>query len=109
MKAYSTEPLQRFENDQFGRLIRIYWNEQMIQFPNQLHDGFITQYSYDTAEIQQGDSRSVIIETIIASQYTTGRELATINNQDVDPDSYAEYQAFRQTAKDLADEYLATL
>ena len=46
---------------------------------------------------------------IIASQYTTGGELATINNKDIDPTSYAEYQAFRQTAKDLADEYLATL
>lgn len=102
------EPLQKFNTDSQGLFIRIRWNEQMVQFPNQRHDGFITQYSYDEAVIEQGDSRSVIIEKIIGSQYTTGRELATINNQDTKPEDYAAYQAFRQTAKDLADEYLAT-
>ena len=109
MKVYSMEPLQKFETDSQGLFIRIRWNEEIVQFPNQQRDGFINQYSYDEAIIEQGDSRSAIIEMIIGSQYTTGRELATINNQDTDPASYAAYQAFRQTAKDLADEYLATL
>lgn len=109
MKVYSTQPLQKFDTDSQGLFVRIRWNEQVVQFPNQQHDGFINQYSYDEAVITQGDSRSVIIEMIIGSQYTTGGELAVINNKDTDPTSYAEYQAFRQTAKDLADEYLATL
>lgn len=109
MKVYSTTPLEKFFTDSQGLYIRIRWNEQIVQFPNQRRDGYINQYCYDEAIIEQGNSRSAIIETIIASQYTTGRELATINNQETDPTSYAEYQAFRQTAKDLADEYLATL
>lgn len=108
MKVYSTTPLEKFFTDSQGLYIRIRWNEQIVQFPNQRHDGFIDQYSYDEAIIEQGNSRSVIIERIIGSQYTTGGELAVINNKDTDPTSYAAYQAFRQTAKDLADEYLAT-
>lgn len=109
MFVYSDSPLEKFAKDIYGRLIRIRWNEQIIQVPNQLRTGTRDEYQYNEALINVGDSRSVIIEKIIGSSYTTGGEFAVINNKDTDPTSYAAYQAFRQTAKDLADEYLATL
>lgn len=109
MFVYSSIPLQKFEIDIYGTLVRIHWNEQVIQVPNQLRTGTRDEYQYNEAVINVGDSRNVIIEKIIASSYTTGGEFAVINNKDTDPTSYAEYQAFRTTAKQLADEYLATL
>jgi len=109
MFVYSNTPLEKFANDMYGTLIRIRWNEQIIQVPNQLHTGMQDEYQYNEATIDVGDSRSVIIERIIGSSYTTGGEFAVINNKEIDPTSYAEYQAFRLTAKELADEYLATL
>ena len=69
---------------------------------------FKKEKSLDGTKSSSGSSGS-LIEKIIGSSYTTGGEFAVINNKDIDPTSYAEYQAFRLTAKELADEYLATL
>jgi hypothetical protein len=108
MKTASVEPLEKFEYDLSGRYVRIRWNEEIIYVPNQFNTGTIPLYQYDEAFIESWSSRNAIIEDIIASVYTTGAELATINNKDINPDAYAEYQAFRQTAKDLTDEFIAT-
>lgn len=108
MKVTSVEPLEKFQYDLSGRYVRMHWNEQIIQVPDQMQTGTIPLYQYDEAFIETGASRGAIIEGIIGSQYTTGGEFAVINNKDVDPDAYAEYQAFRQLAKDLADEFIAT-
>jgi hypothetical protein len=51
-------------------------------------------------------NRNQIIEAVIATEYTTGAEFAAINNRDVAPDAYAAYQAFRATAKALADGWI---
>ena len=107
MLTQSVQQLEKFVYDAFGTIVRIHWNETIIQLPNQFRTGFIDLYQYNEATIEIGDTRSVIIERIIGSCYTTGGELAVINNQASDPSAYAEYQAFRVVAKALADEYLA--
>ena len=87
-----------------GKELRIYFNEEIAQRVNE--DQSETVYIYDEAVTTPTASRHQLIETIIASVYSTGRELATINNQLSDPDEYAAYQAFRTTAKQLADGWL---
>ena len=108
MLVYSNDSLEKFQKDIYGRLIRIHWDEHIVQLPNQFNTGTRDAYCNNEATIDVGDSRSTIIERIIGSCYTTGGELAVINNQAGDPSAYAEYQAFRAVAKALADEYIAT-
>ena len=109
MLVYSNDSLEKFQKDIYGRLIRIHWDEHIVQLPNQFNTGTRDAYCNNEATIDVGDSRSVIIERIIGSCYTTGGELAAINNQLVNPDAYAVYQALRATAKSLADEYLGLI
>lgn len=62
-----------------------------------------THYSYYSAVCDITANRSERIEAIITTKYSTNKELATINNKDIDPEAYEEYQNFRILAKQLAD------
>ncbi|MDX1408411.1 MAG: hypothetical protein R3330_09765, partial [Saprospiraceae bacterium] len=62
-----------------------------------------TYWTAEEALCRVSDTRNVLIEKIMASQYTTGAELAAINNGGED---YEVYQAFRAQAKALADGWL---
>ncbi len=64
------------------------------------------QYSYWSAICDITASRAERIEAIISTQYSTAREIATINNQIDKPNEYAIYQELRTLAKQLADEYI---
>nr|QMP83410.1 MAG: hypothetical protein [Caudoviricetes sp.] len=63
------------------------------------------QYSYYSALCDITSNRAERIEAIIATQYTTAQELATINNKASKPDEYQVYQDLRTLAKELADGY----
>ena len=63
------------------------------------------QYSYYSALCDITSSRAERIEAIIATQYSTAREIATINNQIEKPAEYAAYQELRALAKTLTDGY----
>lgn len=96
MKTYADTQQQVYEV--IGQTLLIHWNMQEV--PTQ--EGR-TQWQANEAVCHVSDGRSAIIEKIIGSVYTTGSEIATINNQASDPVAYADYQAFRAQAKQLAD------
>jgi hypothetical protein len=104
MKTQSNSPILPYEVS--GMELRIHWNIE-----EKTKDGTDGKpYSYweaDEALCGKFDDRSTLIEAIIATEYSTGRELATINNQATDPEAYAEYQTFRAQAKALADGWLS--
>lgn len=103
MKTQSNDPIQPY--DVSGQELRIHWN--ITEQAKEGVDGEpYTYWEADEALCGLHDSRSTLIEKIIATEYTTGRELATINNAQEKPDDYAEYQAFRAQAKALADGWL---
>jgi sulfur carrier protein ThiS len=83
-----------------GATLQIYWDEQMVERDDE------TVYVYRFCEVPVTANRNQIIEAVIATEYTTGAEFAAINNRDVAPDAYAAYQAFRATAKALADGWI---
>lgn len=95
MKTYAGRQFDTYE--QSGRELRIHWN---------IIDKGEGQFEASEALVDIAASRSQIIEAIISSEYSTGRELATINNRDDDQEAYAEYQAFRTLAKALADGWI---
>lgn len=103
MKSYSKEQPEVY--DVSGTELRINFNMNQIEV-NGLEEPEIV-WEFDQVLCNHKDNRSSIIEKIIASKYTVGAELATINNQANDPDAYAAYQAFRVLAKELADGYVA--
>ena len=88
-----------------GRELRIHWDIQQITREGM--EGPETYWEAYEALCGVADKRDILIEKIMASRYTTGAELAAINNQTSDPDEYAAYQAFRALAKQLADNWLA--
>lgn len=98
MKVFAGREFQVYEVS--GREVRIHWNIE--QFTREGMDGPEVQWMADEAVCLVSDSRDQMIEKIIASQYTVGAEIATINNKDSKPEEYAAYQAFRQIAKNLA-------
>jgi hypothetical protein len=87
-----------------GNLLHIHWNIEEVSAPS--INGPRTQWSADEAIVSVAASRSQIIEAIIGSVFSTGAEIAIINNQSADPSAYAEYQAFRAQAKTLADGWI---
>jgi predicted acetyltransferase len=109
MKVQSDAPLEKFQYDFYNTHVRIHWNEELITIPGQFEGQTTQVYQYDEALVKCGLSRSDMIEKIIACEYSIAKEIATINNKDTKPERYAIYQAYRQMAKQLTDEYLATL
>jgi hypothetical protein len=99
MKVYSGEQPEVYAVS--GQELRIHWNIQEIEVQNM--DGEVqTQWEANEALCNVKDSRDVLIEKIIGSVHTAGAEIALINNKDTAPEAYAEYQAFRAKAKELA-------
>lgn len=90
---------------QFGERLRINFDEEQIEMQS-MDDEPRTAYQYTTAESLCAATRAQLISDIIASKYTIVDEIATINNAERKPDEYAEYQAFRAQAKQLADDWL---
>ena len=103
MKVYSGDQPEVYAVS--GQELRIHWDIKEV--PVQSIDGETeTQWEANEALCHVKDSRDVLIEKIIGSVHTAGAEIALINNKDVDPQAYADYQAFRAEAKALADGWI---
>lgn len=87
-----------------GRTLRIHWDEQEVT--REGIDGQETYWEANEAECEISDGRNVLIEKIIGSVYSTGAELAAINNKDSKPEDYVAYQSLRAKAKELADGWI---
>ena len=92
----------------FGTKLHINFDEQEIVVKDMDGNERIA-YQYTTAESLCAASRSDLINDIIKSKYTTADEFAAINNAQADPEEYAEYQAFRAQAKQLADGWVVNI
>ena len=92
----------------FGEKLHINFDEQQI-FIKDIEGTERAAYQYTTAVSLCAASRGDLINDIIKSKYTTAGEFAAINNAQNDPQEYAEYQAFRAQAKQLADGWLHEL
>jgi hypothetical protein len=103
MKTEAGYELQTYEPS--GQELRIHWNVEQ-KTKEVMDDETVTYWEADEALCKVTDDRPTLIEKIIGSVYTTGAELAVINNKDIDPSAYAEYQNFRVQAKQLADGWL---
>jgi hypothetical protein len=80
-----------------GSEVTIFWDEQTEQREDE------TVYSYAYCVVSVYDDRAAIIEKIMATQYTTGAEIAALSNGG---ESAAAHEAFRTEAKALADGWL---
>lgn len=65
-------------------------------------------YDYDYIVIEGEITRSKLIDGIISDKYTKDAEIALINNEIASPGTqeYADYQALRTHAKEIANEVL---
>lgn len=104
MKTQSTREFQVYEVSE--QELRIHWD--ITENSREESDGSTSTY-WEAREVvcNTYDNRSTIIEAIISSEYSTGRELSTINNKEDSPEEYLNYQAFRVKAKALADGWLS--
>lgn len=100
MKVYSGEMPKVY--DVSGQELRIHWDMKEVQSTG-IDETVITQWECNEALCLVSDDRSTLIEKIIGSVYSTGAEIAVINNGGA---AYDDYQQFRQLAKSLADEWL---
>ena len=96
MKTTSYEKLPAYEVS--GVELTIYWNEEE-NAPRE--DETEIYWSYDSCRAKTTDSRSALIEKIMATKYPTyGAEVAAIQNGGEDA---IEHQAMRDLAKSLVD------
>lgn len=91
-----------------GHELRIHWDIQEITLLD-MDGSERVQWEYKEALCHTYDKRDTLIEKIIGSVHTAGAEIALINNKEVDPEAYAEYQTFRAEAKSLADGWVGRL
>jgi hypothetical protein len=80
----------------------IFWDEEEIQ--RETEDGTETLYQYSYLQTTSNVTRNVLIEQLMAREYTTGAEFAAINNGGED---YTEYLTYRDKMKGLAGGYFA--
>ena len=104
MKVNATEKLPVYQV--LDQKLLIHWNEQIIEKESETGE-LLIGYEYNEARAFIYDERSQLIEKIINSVYSSGAEFAVINNKEEKPEQYAEYQAFRLKAKELADGWIA--
>lgn len=100
MKVYSDIQLPVYQV--IGQTLRVHWDfaEETKEQP----DGSeLVANICREAVCNKSDNRNTIIEKIMASEYSTGAELAAINNGG---EAYEAYQAFRLQAKSLADGWI---
>lgn len=86
------------ENKQ--QLVQVHGNGYMVHFNEKEVDG---GFEYDQCELSNSPDRREIIESMIASRYSLGAEFAAINNKEIDPQGYEQYQAWRVLCKDMAN------
>jgi hypothetical protein len=99
MKATSYTQIPTYEIS--GNDLTIYWDEQ--EHPPR-EDETEAYYTYQFCRAKTTDSRSAIIEKIMATQYPTyGSEVAAICNGG---EAAADHEAMRAQAKLLADGWL---
>lgn len=89
----------------FGKRLRINFDQKIIEVPDGVQ-GVRQAYQYTTAEASIASDRATLIDCVIRSKYAISGEFAAINNASTDPQEYADYQAFRAQAKQLADGWL---
>lgn len=89
-----------------GQVLRINYGE-VQETKTDMHGNPHTSYVYITAISEPAATRSMLIDSIIQSRYSSADEVAIINNQTSNPVEYADYQFFRVQAKELADCWLA--
>lgn len=99
MKVYSDIELETYQVS--GHELRIHWDQKQVERP----DGEMTWESNE-ALCNVYDNRAALIQKIIGSVLALPDEIALVNNQQDKPEAYAEYQAFRAQAKQLADDWL---
>jgi hypothetical protein len=99
MKVYSQEQLPKFQVS--GSELRVHWGAKQVPVSSIDGDQGL-QWEQNEALCNVNETRSDMIEKIIASVYTTGAELAAINNGG---EQYAAYQAFRAQVKVLVNEW----
>jgi len=102
MKVYSNEQPEAYSAS--GNELRIRWDIQEITKEGM--DGTETIWEANEALCSVFDDRASLIEKIIGSVHTPGAEIALINNKDINPSAYSAYQAFRDLAKTLTDNWL---
>lgn len=99
MKITSYTKLDTYEVS--SSTLNIYWGEEA--FPPK-EDETEPYWTYEFCRASIHDSRDVLIEKIIATRYPTyGSEVAAIANGGADSE---EHQAFRQLAKQLANNFI---
>jgi len=95
MRVNSSTKLPEYQV--IGPTLRIHWDYEEVPETEDTPAG----WSCEEAAVPKTASRHQIIEAIIATRYpTTGAELAAVNNGGQE---YDDYQAFRATAKSIAD------
>lgn len=100
MKVYSQDKLPIYQV--IGNTLRVHWDFTTEQSVSEFTSP-TTVHVCNEAVCHILDDRATLIEKIIGSKYTTGAEIAAINNGG---DDYKEYQTFRKLAKQLADDWL---
>jgi predicted Mrr-cat superfamily restriction endonuclease len=105
MKVYSNEQPDAYSAS--GHELRIRWDIQQVT-KTDMEGNDQTTWEANEALCAVFDDRSSLIEKIIGSVHTPGAEIALINNKDTDPSAYSAYQAFRDLAKNLADDWFAS-
>jgi len=103
MKAWSSQKPDVYAVS--GQELRIRWDIQEITKEGM--DGTETIWEANEALCNRFDSRETIIEKIIGSVMSLGAEVALINNKEIAPQAYENYQSFRNQAKLLADGWIA--
>jgi thioesterase domain-containing protein len=103
MKVQANREIEVYEVS--GQELRVHWSIQQKTKEN-LQGEEETYWEAVEALCSKSDGRTELIEKIISTEYSTGRELATINNKETDPKEYTAYQAFRLEAKQLADGWI---
>jgi hypothetical protein len=102
MKAYADNSPVLVEKLQGGTLI----NFNAVQVTKETPHGTKIEWEYDQVKVSANPTNAEIIEAVMASKYSTGAEIACINNKESKPEEYAAYQAFRIAAKELAEQVL---
>lgn len=104
MKVWSGEKPEVYAVS--GNELRIHWDIQEVTKEGM--EGTETFWEANEALCNRFDSRETIIEKIIGSVLSSGAEIALINNKEIDPQAYSDYQLFRNQAKSLADGWVST-
>ena len=88
--------------EKIGNKYQVRWD--IIQNDKTFEDDVIDNWDFNYVNCDQLN-RGSIIRAIIHDKYPLiDDELAVINNADIQPEAYQEYQEYRQFAKKIADE-----